>query len=209
MYALIFFRTLVESNRKLLWDDAYSYFDGTTKSEFKYLGWILPIYRDKLLKIDESSIPKGSRLIPKHVKSQQEVKSLLEDCLSASGYRFRMSKQDMEIAISRYRWFGDEVLDIYKSNPSLLFYHTDTRFLMQMLYPNEDVNRHSFPIPDGMDFYKPLMTVSQKMIYDTPVGDRPWGQLWGYAKSRPTSVSDDVRNAIKLQFRNQSYYDMI
>ncbi len=38
-----------------------------------------------------------------------------------------------------------------------------------------------------------------------------WGQIWGYVESRPTSVPDETRNAIKLQFRNQFQisYDMI
>ena len=66
-----------------------------------------------------------------------------------------------------------------------------------------------FPVPNGVTFYKSYMTSVQKMRYGTPSDARPWGQIWGYAQSRPTSVFDEVRDAIKLQFRNQSHYNII
>ena len=64
-------------------------------------------------------------------------------------------------------------------------------------------------VPDDMTFYKSHMTVVQKIKYSTLSDDVPWSQIWGYVKSRPTSVVSEVRDAIKLQFRNQSYYDII
>lgn len=46
-------------------------------------------------------------------------------------------------------------------------------------------------------------------FYFVYIKSPPWGQIWGYAQSRPTSVFDEVRDAIKLQFRNQSHYNII
>ena len=120
-----------------------------------------------------------------------------------------ITRSEMETTISRYRWFGDEVLDIYKSNPHLLCKHRDSRFLLQMLYPNEKLSDSAFQVPDDMTFYKSHMTVVQKIKYGTLSDDTPWSQIWGYVKSRPTSVVSEVRDAIKLQFRNQSYYNII
>ena len=203
------FKKLVESKRNLPWDDAYDYVDDLGICAFKYLNWFLRTYRDELLKIDESIIPKGKRLITHHDKSYANVKSLLEDYLAASNSPIKVTKRDMETAMSRYHWFGDEVLDIYKSNPYLLFEHNNARFLLQMLYPHENLVADIFPVPNGVTFYKSYMTSVQKIRYGTPSDDRPWGQIWGYAQSRPTSVFDEVRDAIKLQFRNQSHYNII
>lgn len=203
------FKKLVESNRNLPWDDAYDYVDDSEVYSFKYLNWFLRTYRDELLKIDESIIPKGKRLITHHNKSYAVVKSLLEDYLTTISSPIKITKRDMETAMSRYRWFGDEVLDIYKSNPRLLCEHNDARFLLQILYPDENLIADVFQVPDGVTFYDSYMSTVKQIKYGTPADNRPWSQIWGYVKSRPTSISGDVRNAIKLQFRNQSYYNVI
>ena len=102
------FKKLVESKRNLPWDDAYDYVDDLGICAFKYINWFLRTYRDELLKIDESIIPKGKRLITHHDKSYANVKSLLEDYLAASNSPIKVTKRDMETAMSRYRWFGNE-----------------------------------------------------------------------------------------------------
>lgn len=203
------FKQLIESNHNLPWDDAYDYVDDLGIWNFKYLHWFLRTYRDELLKIDESLIPKGSRLITHHNESYAEVKSLLEGYLTVFDCPIKVTKSEMETAMSRYRWFGDKALDIYRLNPHFLCEHNDARFLLQMLYPNEKLSDSTFQVPDDMTFYKSHMTVVQKIKYGTLSDDVPWSQIWGYIKSRPTSVITDVRNAIKLQFRNQSYYNII
>lgn len=203
------FKQLVESKRNLPWDDAYDYVDDLGIWNFKYLHWFLDKYRDELLKIDESVIPKGSRLITHHNESYAEVKSILEDYLTVFDCPIKVTKSDIETAMSRYRWFGDKVLDIYRLNPRFLYEHNDARFLLQMLYPHENLIEDVFPVPNSMTFHKSYMTVVQKIKYGTPLDDAPWSQIWGYVKSRPTSVISDVRDAIKLQFRNQSYYNII
>lgn len=203
------FKQLVESNRNLPWDDAYDYVDDLGIWDFKYLHWFLRTYRDELLKIDESRIPKGKRLITHRNKPYAVVKSLIEDYLVTFGSPIKITKSEMETAMSRYRWFGDEVLDIYRSHPRLLFTHSDSRFLLQMLYPHENLIANIFPVPDDMIFCKSFMSTVQKIKYGTPSDNIPWSQIWGYVKSRPTSVVSEVRDAIKLQFRNQSYYNII
>lgn len=77
------------------------------------------------------------------------------------------------------------------------------------LYPNENLVADVFPVPDDLTFYNSYMSTVQKIKYGTPSDDVPWSQIWGYVKSRPTSVISDVRDAIKLQFRNQSHYNII
>lgn len=156
------FKQLVESNHNLPWDDAYDYVDDLGVWNFKYLHWFLRTYRDELLKIDETTIPKGKRLVTNDNKPHAVVKSLLEDYLVMFGSPANITRSEMETAISRYRWFGDEVLDIYKSNPHLLCKHRDSRFLLQMLYPNEKLSDSAFQVPDDMTFYKSHMTVVQK-----------------------------------------------
>lgn len=203
------FKQLVESNHNLPWDDAYDYVDDLGIWNFKWLHWFLDKYRDELLKIDETTIPKGKRLVTNDNKPHAVVKSLLEDYLVMFGSPANITRSEMETAISRYRWFGDEVLDIYRQNPRLLCKHKDSRFLLQMLYPNEKLSDSTFQVPDDMTFYKSHMTVVQKIKYGTLSDDTPWSQIWGYVKSRPTSVVSEVRDAIKLQFRNQSYYNII
>lgn len=203
------FKQLVESNRNLPWDDAYDYIDDLGIWDFKWLYWFLDKYRDEVLKIDESVIPKGKRLFTNDDKPYAAVKSLIEDYLVTSGRSANITKSEIETAISRYRWFGDEVLDIYRQNPRLLCKHNDSRFLLQMLYPHENLIADVFPVPDNVTFHNSHMSTVQKIKYGTLSDDTPWSQIWGYVKSRPTSVISDVRDAIKLQFRNQSYYNII
>ncbi len=203
------FKQLVESNHNLPWDDAYDYVDDLGIWNFKWLHWFLDKYRDELLKIDESVIPKGKRLFTNDDKPYAAVKSLIEDYLVTSGRSANITKSEIETAISRYRWFGDEVLDIYRQNPRLLCKHNDSRFLLQMLYPHENLIADVFPVPDNVTFHNSHMSTVQKIKYGTLSDDTPWSQIWGYVKSRPTSVISDVRDAIKLQFRNQSYYNII
>lgn len=202
-------KKLIESKRKLPWDDAYFYFDELKSYNFKYLGRLFPLYRDELLQIDESSIPKGRRLIPNTSKSEQKIKSILFDYLGSVNSTIMITDAELKNAISRYRWFGDEVLDIYRSNPLLLFRHFDAEFLAHILYPHEKLDKLVVSAPGIIKSDNHYKTAIQKIKYDmAPVGCS-WSQIWGYVKSRPVSADGDIRDAIKLQFRNQSRYDII
>ena len=102
-----------------------------------------------------------------------------------------MTKKEVTTAISRYRWFGDDLLDIYEGRPISIFRHRETRFLVQMLYPSISPVESRFMAPS------------------TPEPNRPWGQIWGYVVSRPKSIDQDTQAALKLQLHNQFSYDMI
>lgn len=202
-------KKLIESKRKLPWDDAYFYFDEVGSYYFKYLGRLFPLHRDELLQIDESKMPKGRRLIPSTSKSEHKVKAILFDYLDSVNPTTSVTDAELKNAISRYRWFGDEVLDIYRSNPHLLFHHYDAQFLARVIYPNEKFDKMGFSASGITYSHNDYLTAIQKIKYDIAPSGRPWGQIWGYVKSRPVSTYGDIRDAIKLQFRNQSRYDII
>lgn len=120
-----------------------------------------------------------------------------------------MTKKEVATAISRYRWFGDDLLDIYEGRPISIFRHRETRFLVQMLYPSISPIESRFMAPSTLSFRRPTMTGDEKIKYDTPESNRPWGQIWGYVESRPKSIDQDTQDALKLQLHNQFSYDMI
>jgi len=169
-------------------------------------------YRDQLLQIDTSTFPQNRRLITFQQMSNPLIENLFTQKLRETGYYIEnFTKQEIATGISRYRWFGDEVFKIYKNEIRIMFIHNDSRFLAQMMHPSLSPCEFPLMAPSNMDFKRLTMTSDEMIQYVTPEANRPWGQIWGYVESRPTSVPDETRNAIKLQFRNQFQisYDMI
>lgn len=204
------FEKLVKSNQHLPWEDVYDYFDETRYYQFNILRDSLIGHRDKLLRIDVDSFPKGHRLIVRQKVPNHVVKELLNQKLREVGrYIEYMTKKEIATAISRYRWFGDDLFDIYKGHPISIFRHRDTRFLVQMLYPSISPSESQFMAPPTLSFRRPTMTGDEKIKYDTPEPNRPWGQIWGYVESHPTSVHNDTRTALKWQLHHQFSYDII
>lgn len=206
------FKKLAESNPNLPWDDAYEYFDDTRYYQFNVLRDYLTQYRDQLLQIDTSNFPSGKRLVAHQKVPNHIVKELLSQKLQGVNSSINyMTKKEIETAISRYRWFGDELFHAYENDPLRIFTHSDTRFLAQILYPSTIPDKLLFDTSSKINFQRDFMTCDEKIKYDIPEPNRPWGQIWGYVESRPTSVPEDTREAIKLQFRNQfsHSYDMI
>lgn len=170
----------------------------------------LNYYRDELLRINTEAFPIGRKRVTPHEMSTDEVHELLAQKLQESGYSMRcMTKQEIATATSRYRWFGDELFEVYKDAPLKIFCHDDRRFLVQMLFPSVRPNKWTIKPSKESDFRRHSMTPEEKIKYDTPEPDRSWGQIWGYVESRPTSVPEETRDAIKLQLRNQFSYDII
>ena len=204
------FEKLVELNRHIPWEDVYEYFDETRYYQFNVLQDILIKYRDKLLKIDVNMFPNGRRLITHQKVPNYVVKELLNQKLHEVGYDIdNMTKKEVTTAISRYRWFGDDLLDIYEGHPISIFRHRETRFLVQIFYPSISPVESRFMAPSTLSFRRPAMTGDEKIKYDTPEPNRPWGQIWGYVVSRPKSIDRDTQAALKLQLHNQFSYDMI
>ena len=170
----------------------------------------LKYYRDELLRINTEAFPVGRRRVTHHKIPNHEVHALLAQKLRESGHTIiNMTKKDIAIATSRYRWFGDELFDVYKDAPLRIFYHDEGRFLMHMLFPSVSPTIWHIMTPEKLNFRRPTMTSEEKIKYDTPEPNCSWGQIWGYMESRPTAIPDKARDAIKLQFRNQFSYDII
>lgn len=131
------FEKLVESNRHLPWEDVYDYFDEIRHYQFNLLRDSLIEHRDKLLRIDVNRFPNGRRLIVHQKVLNHVVTELLNRKLQEVGWNIGyMTKKEIATAISRYRWFGDDLFDIYDGHPISIFRHSDARFLVQMLYPS-------------------------------------------------------------------------
>lgn len=204
------FTKLATSSPNLDWDAAYEYFDELHHWRFGYLQQSLNYYRDELLRINTEAFPVGRRRVTHHKMPNHEVHALLAQKLRESGHTIiNMTKKDIAIATSRYRWFGDELFDVYKDAPLRIFYHDEGRFLMHMLFPSVSPTIWHIMTPEKLNFRRPTMTSEEKIKYDTPEPNCSWGQIWGYMESRPTAIPDKARDAIKLQFRNQFSYDMI
>ena len=204
------FTKLATSNPNLDWDAAYEYFDELRHWRFGYLQQPLNDYRDELLRINTDAFPVGRRRVTHHKMRNHEVHALLAQKVREFGRTItNMTKQEIATATSRYRWFGDELLEVYKDNPMQIFYHNDGRFLTHMLFPSVSPNIWQIKPSEKLNFRKPTMSYYEKIKYDTAEPNCSWGQIWGYVESRPTSVPDAVRDAIKLQFRNQFSYDII
>lgn len=204
------FTRLVTSNPNLDWEAAYDYFDELYNWRFGYLKPSLRYYRDELLQINTDVFPVGRRRVTHHKMRNNEVHELLAQKLSEFGRNIaNMTKQEIATATSRYRWFGDELLEVYKDNPMQIFYHNEGRFLMHMLFPSVSPNIWQIKPSKRLNFRKPTMSYYEKIKYDTAEPNCSWGQIWGYMESHPTSVPDDIRDIIKLQFRNQFSYDII
>lgn len=204
------FTRLATSNPNLDWEAAYDYFDELYDWRFGYLKPSLRYYRDELLQINTDVFPMGRRRVTHHKMRNHEVHELLAQKLGEFGRNIaNMTKQEIATATSRYRWFGDELLEVYKDNPMQIFYQNDGRFLMHMLFPSVSPNIWQIKPSERLNFRKPTMSYNEKIKYDTAEPDCSWGQIWGYMESRPTSVPDAIRDIIKLQFRNQFSYDII
>lgn len=206
------FMKLATSGNSFVWDEAYEYFDESYHFGFPTLMRYLQEYRDQLLQIDTSTFPQNRRLITFQQMSNPLIEDLFTQKLRETGYYIEnFTKQEIATGISRYRWFGDEVFKIYKNEIRVMFIHNDSRFLAQMMHPSLSPREFPLMAPSNMDFKRLTMTSDEMIQYVTPEANRPWGQIWGYVESRPTSVPDETRNAIKLQFRNQFQisYDMI
>ena len=204
------FKKLATSSPNLDWDAAYEYFDEVYPWYFGYMQQPLKYYRDELLRINTEAFPVGRRRVTHHKMPNHEVHALLAQKLRESGHTIiNMTKKDIAIATSRYRWFGDELFDVYKDAPLRIFYHDEGRFLMHMLFPSVSPTIWHIMTPEKLNFRRPTMTSEEKIKYDTPEPNCSWGQIWGYMESRPTAIPDKARDAIKLQFRNQFSYDMI
>lgn len=204
------FKKLATSSPNLDWDEAYEYFDEVYPWHFGYLQPLLKCYRDELLRINTEAFPVGRRRVTHHKMRNHEVHALLAQKLRESGNTIiNMTKQEIATATSRYRWFDNELFEVYKDSPLRIFYHDDGRFLMQMLFPSVPINDWHIRAPEKLNFRRFNMSCEEKIKYDTPEPDRSWGQIWGYMESRPTSVPNVTRDAIKLQFRNQFSYDII
>ena len=204
------FKKLATLSPNLDWDAVYEYFDEVYPWYFGYMQQPLKYYRDELLRINTDAFPVGRRRVTHHKMKNHEVHAMLAQKLRESGHTMtHMTKQDIAIATSRYRWFGDELLEVYKDAPLRIFYHDEGRFLMHMLFPSISPSIWHIMAPEKLQFRRPIMTSEEKIKYDTPEPNRSWGQIWGYMESRPTAIPDKARDAIKLQFRNQFSYDMI
>lgn len=204
------FEKLVKSNQHLPWEDVYDYFDEVSYYQFNILRDSLIEHRDKLLRIDVNRFPNGRRLIVHQKVPNHVVTELLNRKLQEVGWNIGyMTKKEIATAISRYRWFGDDLFDIYDGHPSSIFRHRETRFLVQMLYPSISPSESRFTPSSALLFKRPTMTGDEKIKYDIPEPNRPWSQIWGYVESRPTSVHDDTRVALKWQLHTQFSYDII
>ena len=204
------FMRLVTSNQNLPWDDAYKFVDEIYQWRLGSLKQPLGDYRDKLLGINTEVFPIGRKRVTPQEMSTHEVRELLAQKLRESRYTIlNMTKKEIATATSRYRWFGDELFTVYQGFPLLMFYHDDSRFLVQMLYPPMRPNEWNLKPSRELHFRRRYMTCEEKIKYDTPAPDCSWSQIWGYVNSRPTSISEDTRDAIKLQLRNQFSYDII
>ena len=204
------FTKLATSNPNLDWDAAYDYFDDLYDWRFGHLKQSLKYYRDELLRINTDAFPVGCRRVTHHKMRNYEVHELLAQKVRESGHTIiNMTKQEIATATSRYRWFGEELFEVYKDAPLQIFYHNEGRFLMHMLFPSISPNIWRIRASEKLNFHKPTMTYNEKIKYDIPEPNCSWGQIWGYMESRPTSVPDAVRDAMKLQFRNQFSYDIV
>ena len=204
------FTKLATSNPNLDWDAAYEYFDELHHWRFGYLQQPLNDHRDELLRINTDAFPVGRRRVTHHKMRNYEVHALLAQKVRESGNTIiNMTKQEIATATSRYRWFGNELFEVYKDSPLRIFYHDDGRFLMQMLFPSVPINDWHIRAPEKLNFRRFNMSCEEKIKYDTPEPNCSWGQIWGYMESRPTSVPNTTQDAIKLQFRNQFSYDII
>lgn len=204
------FEKLVKSNQHLPWEDVYDYFDETRYYQFNILRDVLIEHRDKLLRIDVNTFPSGRRLIVHQKVPNHVITELLNQKLHEVGWNIGyMTKKEIATAISRYRWFGDDLFTIYDGHPDNLFRHSDARFLVQMLYPSISPSESRFTPSSTLSFRRPTMTGDEKIKYDNPEPNRPWSQIWGYVESHPTSVHDDTRAMIKWQLHHQFSYDMI
>ena len=204
------FMRLVASNQTLPWDNAYEFMDEIHQWRLGSLKQPLKEYRDKLLGIDTEVFPIGRKRVTPHKIPTHEVHELLAQKLRESGYTIvDMTKKEIATATSRYRWFGDELFAAYRGSPTRIFHHDDSRFLIQMLYPTIPPYEWYLKSPYELNFRRHYMSCEEKIKYDTPEPDRSWSQIWGYVDSHPTSISEDTRDAIKLQLRNQFSYDII
>ena len=180
------FKKLATSSPNLDWDAAYDYFDDLYDWRFGQLKPSLKYYRDELLRIDTDAFPVGRRRVTQHKMQNYEVHELLAQKLSEFGRNIaNMTKQEIATATSRYRWFGDELLEVYKDNPMQIFYHDEGRFLMHMLFPSVSPTIWHIMTPEKLNFHRPTMTSEEKIKYDTPnptVHGGRFGDIWKVAQ---------------------------